>query len=384
MLKRTAVCALCALVLISALAGCGETPAPGTSGSPAPEASPGASAEPMLEYDWEGAWQAYPLDAVVMTVNGEDVTWAEFFHWYRTLYIQRANGSALDTELDDSDGMLLSEFLKLNTEGYCIQYHVVNQHVKETGTELTETDQLLLDWQLESDIAEYAGEGGTEEDFYEYLETQFITPELYDFISRNTVLYPRMFFTIYGSDAAGFSDEESLAFAEKYGFMSAKHILFMTVDGEGNPLPEAEIAAKREAAEETLAELQAVPEAEREALFDELMNTRSEDTGLESFPQGYCFEPGKMFPEFEEGTAALEPGEISGIVETSYGYHIIMRKPVTPDDSVDLGSGQIVTLRYVAAAYDYDETLNEWVTGAQLEYSEEFKDFDMADILKPL
>ena len=82
MLKRTAVCALCALVLISALAGCGETPAPGTSGSPAPAASPGASAEPMLEYDWEGAWQAYPLDAVVMTVNGEDVTWAEFFHWY--------------------------------------------------------------------------------------------------------------------------------------------------------------------------------------------------------------------------------------------------------------------------------------------------------------
>lgn len=374
-MKRWTALALCVLILITSLTACG-TPVPD------PSPSPSTSEEPMVEYDWDAAYAAYSPDTVVMTVNGQDVTWSEYFYWYNTLYVSRANGNALDTELDDSDGMTLGEFLKLNTEGYCIQYHVIDMQAEANSAVLTDEDQAVLDEQLKSDIEEYGGEEGTEEALYEYLAGLYITPELYNYINRMTVLYPRLFVTLYGAVGEKMSDEDTMAFAEDYGFMTAKHILFRTTDDSGNALSDGEIASKRAQAEDVLAELNAVPESEREALFDELMNEYSEDPGLENYPNGYCFEPGTMVQEFEDAVTALEPGGISDIVESSSGYHIIMREPVTPEDSVMLGTAQVYTLRYAAAVMAFNEQFNEWITSAELVYTDEFADFNMGDILK--
>ena len=47
----------------------------------------------------------------------------------------------------------------------------------------------------------------------------------------------------------------------------------------------------------------------------------SKDTGGE-----YVFPAGQMVKEFEAGTRALKPGEISPLVQTDYGFHIILRE----------------------------------------------------------
>jgi len=63
--------------------------------------------------------------------------------------------------------------------------------------------------------------------------------------------------------------------------------------------------------------------------FDYLVATYSQD-GMP--PEGYTFIEGAMVIEFCEATRALEIGEISGLVHTQFGIHIIQRiEPPNPD-----------------------------------------------------
>ena len=68
--------------------------------------------------------------------------------------------------------------------------------------------------------------------------------------------------------------------------------------------------------------------------FDELVATYSDD-GMP--PEGYTFVAGDMVPEFESATLELEIGEISGLVITDFGIHIIKR--IEPDpENIFMGS----------------------------------------------
>ncbi len=93
-------------------------------------------------------------------------------------------------------------------------------------------------------------------------------------------------------------------------WMKAKHILIMSDDEK----------SAKDQAEEILAKLQKNPED-----FDKLMAEYSQDPGSKTYPEGYLFKEGDMVTEFYEGALALEAGEISEIVESPYGYHIIQK-----------------------------------------------------------
>lgn len=96
-----------------------------------------------------------------------------------------------------------------------------------------------------------------------------------------------------------------------------KHILLLTIDAETNiPLPEEEVADAYERAGAALERAKAGED------FETLVAEYSQDPGSANTGGELSFARGE-FVEFETAAYDMEPGEISDIIETEYGYHII-------------------------------------------------------------
>lgn len=94
----------------------------------------------------------------------------------------------------------------------------------------------------------------------------------------------------------------------------ARHILIMVDKSASEDVKKK----AKEKAESILKEARAGKD------FTKLASESSDDTGskakggdLEFFPKG------RMVPEFEKAAFSLKPGEVSGVVETQFGFHII-------------------------------------------------------------
>ena len=138
------------------------------------------------------------------------------------------------------------------------------------------------------------------------------------------------------------------------------------------PLDEATIAEKKALADDLLAQLRAAEDPI--ALFDQLMNEYSEDTGLEANPDGYVFTSGQMVEPFEEGTRALDYGQISGIVESDYGFHIILR----------LDPAEVELIRSDWALNQLSQQSTQWVEEAEIVTTETYDNLNVGDFYEKL
>lgn len=381
-MKKLFTLILAASMLLS-LAACGGTSDSGQTPSPEPTESASPSAEPSGARDMDAAYAKFAPDTLVMTVDGSEVMWSEYFYWLG--YMVQTYESYIGPIADFDEASLFDAsktWAQIISEGalnMAKQYHAVYVNCTEAGVTLSDEDEKALQDALASAIASM-GEGTTEEEFFERLETEgHISRELYEFIATVPMLFSKMFAETYGENGEKITDEEALAFAEESGYLTAKHILIMTKDAEGTDLDEAGKTEKKALAEEILEKLNAAEDLE--ATFDELMNEHSEDTGLAYYPDGYCFGPGKMVESFETATRELEPGGLSGLVESPYGYHIILRLLTTPEDVVNIASdGSAQTLRYTAASAKFTDLTDSWMNNAEIVWQDGFETLDLNEV----
>ena len=336
--------------------------------------------------DYTPAYEAYDPDEVMLTVNGIDVTWGELFYWYEydVSSIENYYGDITDWDAECSfaEGKTNREYVMETALDTVKHYCALESKAKELGVELTEQDEADLQTTWQNNVDSYGN--GDEATFIEYLEKAFLTKDLYDHINKVSKLYERLLDEKYGVNGVKLGEDEVVSKAEELGYVRAKHILLSTVDDSKAALPDDQIAEKKATAESLLAELKGITDKTKlEARFDELVAEYSEDPGADYYTDGYTFQSGAgtMDTTFETAVLGLGEYEISEVVESDYGYHIILRLPLKSTAAVEYTSETESTpLSYYVAQNLFGAETDSWAEASTVEYTKTYEKMDIGEV----
>lgn len=324
-------------------------------------------------------------DAIVASLNGNGASADLVAYWigydvsYLNSYMQYYTGSSINWDDTLSDGMSVADYVKASVLSSVKQHLVLENLANKYGVTLTEGQESAM---ADSDQT-YIDQYGSEEAFEEEIAKLGMRRETYDRVARSNYLYQNLY-ELYNTEGSALyaSDEDLAVYAADQNYITADHILLSTKDlTTGEALTDEQKAEKKALAEEIKQKLDACEGDidELTALFQELADQYSEDPGRETYPTGYTFTTGSMVQEFEDAAYALSEGEVSEVVESSLGYHILLRLPLDKaaaadevrDDYFTNFIAEQVDAAAMATSADYDkldpQTIYEAIVAAQAE-----------------
>ena len=278
-------------------------------------------------------------DAIVASLDGNGASadlityWIGYNATYLNSYMQYYGGGALDWDYVMSDGTAMPDYIKNDVLTTVKQELVIENLAEKYGVELTD-EQLSA---MESDEQGFIEQYGGEEGFDAELAKLGLRRETYERITRTNYLYQDLYKLYLTEGSALYASNEDLAaYAAAQGYITADHILLTTVDtATGEALSDEAIAEKKALAEELAEKLKNYTGDDLASYFAELADEYSEDPGRASNPTGYTFTTGSMVQEFEDAADALDEGAVSDIVESRFGYHILLRLPLDKDTAAE-------------------------------------------------
>lgn len=264
----------------------------------------------------------------IATVNGRSITKAEYMYYLENIKMQMLSESgAEDAEAfwdAEIDGEKASEAAKKKALEEMLRVEIACIKAEEKGLSLSETEVQ----QIRTLVKLSDGEEKAQVEALK--EMTGLTDDLFISLLNKTTLANIYAADINSSDPEALTptdDEIQAAYEQKY--VHVKHVLIGnsdenadTTDMSAEEIDAAATAykqAQKAKAEEVLAK------AKSGANFDALVREYGEDPGMEETPEGYTFTKGSMVPEFEDASYALAIGEVSDLVESSYGWHIIKK-----------------------------------------------------------
>lgn len=372
---------LSAALLTGTLAGCTQGK-DGKAGevTPTPTASLEGATPMVATEDVVEKLAGISGSTVMFTVDGEPVTAEQLYYWIGVATEDQANLNFGSTEKIDwtleQEGKSLADLILEDAKQAAQLYRIVENETAKAGVTPTAEDFATLEAQYAQTISQYG-----EEEYARLLRQMAISDAGLRHMMQVSYLHTPLQASLFGEQGKNPPTSEAVvALAEEQDLLLAKHILIKTVDDSRNPLPEAEQAAAKVKAEGLLSQLQATQSTDPAAqlkLFDQLMEENSQDgrgaDGKLASPEGYLFSAGQMVQAFEDGTRALEYNQMSGLVQTEYGYHIILR--LAPDND---------EMRTQWAATQMREITDTWMKAAVVVDNTEMDKVDIKDFYEKL
>ena len=250
----------------------------------------------------------------VATVNGESITVADLqYYIYNVAMMQlytinpefTGDVSGVDWQQKLDSGKTLEETVIEEALETAIADLITVQKGAEQGIALLQEEKSQMDEIIDSFIATYGEEAFTLNLTAMGLDSKDEYKKIYERVS----LVQRVEEDIQADLSKYVADTEKLKEYKSEDKATVQHVLIMTEGGKHeNPEEVAnEVLTKAKAGEDFVA----------------LIDQYNEDPGATA--AGYTFGPGEMVKEFEEASFALDFDQISDIVKTDYGYHIIKR-----------------------------------------------------------
>lgn len=271
---------------------------------------PGSSTSDSEEYLVESDGTRTKVTSVA-TIEGKPVTLSEFKYNFlpqKTSYELQQGSAELWTQNPE-----LFTALKDSALEYIRTERVLDKFAEENGMTMTEAEK---DAEVEKYIAEAKEGSGGDAEFADALASMGMDEAIYRALLRSQLISMKVQDEMVKPDGKfAPTDEEAKADFEA-NYLRAKHILI-------SPQSEADDAATLEARA-----TEALNRAKAGENFDELIAEYGTDPGMTYTPEGYYFTDGDMVTEFYEGAKALADNEISNLVQSQFGYHIIQRLPL--------------------------------------------------------
>jgi peptidyl-prolyl cis-trans isomerase C len=243
-------------------------------------------------------------ETVALTVNGVDVTKGEIAE--EVARLSRQFGRMDPQQVGQMQGALQEQ-----ATDNLISRILLEQQVKKEGIEVKQED-------VDARMAEIRASVGSEEELANRLAMMGMTVELLEQEMWTGLAVEKLI--AEHSPVAEVTDDEVRAYYDdnpgqfqQPEMVKASHILIKT---EPNGT-EAMKTQAREEAEAILAELN------KGADFATLAAERSACPSSQKGGDLGFFQRGQMVKPFEDAAFAMSVGEVSGVVETQFGYHII-------------------------------------------------------------
>lgn len=285
----------------------------------------------------------------VVSVGDKKVLYSEAMAYFKSFQTQVEAQYGPDIwAYDFGGGQTFEALAKQDIMNMMVQNKIISQKADKFNVSISEDEEA----QIKESTTKFLA-GITEEDKAKY----GITEEIVTNIFRDDLLKQKVYEAATLDVNTEVSDEEAKQ-------ITIQHLLIKTqkTDEKGKTV---EFTAEEKAAARKKVE-KLLKEAKKTDDFKKLAEANTEDSNVE-----YTFGKGQMVKPFEEAAFAMKPGQVSDIVETDYGYHILYCVSDFNEDATQAKKEEIISKRQSEA---FQKLYEEWQKEVKVKVNDELWD----------